>query len=350
MHRATETANILAVRRSAHSLIARSLLSFAICASSSILVSPSASAQPAAAKDAAALKAKGDEAMLGLKYEEALRHYERAYETSKDPALLYNQGRALAALTRLPEALAMFEAFNREAPATLKAKVPDLAAFMDEIRSKIAILTVHVRQPGATVRLGDVVLGAAPLDKRQVNAGAAKIVITAEGFEPLEKLVELPGAKETALDFALVPKDKRGTLVVRSVAGASVTIDGAPAGDVPSEVRLAPGPHEITLEHPDYYTATSKVVLAVGERKVVDVPLEVEPAAYETWWFWTILGGVAAGGAAVGIGVALTTERGNDEGSIPPGSIVIRPEGTAAPGLSFAAAPRAVFATVALPF
>ena len=298
------------------------------------------------------MKGKGDAAMVELKYAEALSLYEQAFELSKDPALLYNRGRALAALTRLPEALAMFEAFNRQAPESLKAKVPDLGAFMDEIRSKIAILTVEVKPKGATVRIGDLVLGPAPLDKKQVNAGPAKIVVTAEGYEPLEKLVELPGAKATTFSFALVPKDKRGTLVVRSVAGASVTIDGAPAGDVPTERRLPPGSHEITVEHPDYYTATSNVVLAVGEKKLIDVPLEAEPAAYETWWFWTILGGVAAGGAAVGIGVALTTERGVDEGSIPPGSIVIRPEGGAVgrTGLSLSTVPRGAFASLALPF
>lgn len=316
----------------------------------SLLLAPGVAEAAPADAEAKAMKAQADEAMLSLQYEEALALYEQAYEKSKDPALLYNRGRALAALTRFPEALAMFEAFDRDAPATLRAKVPDFGAFVEQIRAKVASLTVRVKQPGATVRLGDVVLGAAPIERKAVNAGKTKIVVTAEGFEPLEKIIELAGAKETTLDLALVPKDRRGTLVVRSVAGASVTIDGVPAGDVPAEARLAPGSHDVTVEHDDYYASTSKVVLGVGERKELDIPLEAEPPVYETWWFWTIIGGTVAAGAAVGIGVALTTERGPDEGSIDPGSIVIRPESMGRAGFGLSVAPSAALASLRLPF
>ena len=293
-------------------------------------------AQPTAA-EAAGLKAKADEAMLNLQYQEAFDLYEKAYALSKDPALHYNRGRALAALNRFPEALQMFEAFERDAPATLKAKVPDLADFVNQIRQKVATITIQVVPSGATIRLGDVVLGQAPLDKRQVNAGKTKVVITAEGYAPLEQEVDLPGGKETTLDLKLTPKDRRGTLVVKSVTGALVKVDGKPAGHVPTEIRLDPGTHEIVLDHPDYYASSSKVVVGVGERKEVDLPLEEVPAVYETWWFWTIIGGVAVTGGAIGVGVALTTERGPDEGSIDPGSIVIRPERAPDPGFGVSA-------------
>ncbi len=292
--------------------------------------------KPSAPHDsAAALKAEADKAMLDLQYQRALSLYERAFAESKDPALYYNRCRALDALARFPEALEMIEAFDRQAPADLKARVPDLSAFIAQIRGKVALLTVRVDVPGATVRLGESVLGAAPLEKKQVNAGKSELVVTADGYELSRQPVELGAAKETTFEVKLVPKDKRGTLVVRSpVAGATVVVDGKPAGSVPAELRLAPGRHTVTLDHADYYETTSQVDLGVAERKILEVPLEAVPEPYETWWFWTILGGSAAAGAAVGIGVALSTERDPDEGkNFSPGQIPVGSEQAARAGI-----------------
>ncbi len=219
--------------RSIHRIVCA--LVFVLTVLSSVAPAHYALAQQPTANDAAQLKAKADEAMLNLQYQEAFDLYEKAYAISKDPALHYNRGRALAALSRFPEALAMFEAFERDAPPALKAKVPDLADFVNQIRQKVATIWVQVTPAGATVRLGDVVLGQAPLESRQVNAGKTKLVITADGYAPLEQDVDLPGGKETRLDLALTPKDRRGTLVVRSVTGALVAVDGKSAGQVPTE-------------------------------------------------------------------------------------------------------------------
>ncbi len=301
-------------------------LAVAVCSASDL-----ASAQPKepkgqAASDAAVLKKQGDEAMLRLGYQDALAFYEQAFVLSKDPALHYNRGRALEALSRFPEALAMFEAFVREAPPDLRARVPKLDELVEKIRLRVAVLTLRTTPTGATVRLGDAVVGEAPLDDKQVNAGKVRLEVTLDGYEPLRREIDLLGGKKTELELALVPKDKQGTLVVRSpVAGAMVTVDGNPVGRVPAELRVAPGSHEITVDLSGYEEEARTVVITTGQRKEVDVSLRELPEVYETWWFWTIIGGGVATGGAIGLGYALTTEQAPGEGDIAPGKIPIDP-------------------------
>src|SRR4051794_30916405 len=75
---------------------------------------PPAAAAPAVSR-AAELKKRGDDAMDSLRYDDALAAYAEAYGITRDAALLYNQGRALQALGRYPEALASIERFAKEA-------------------------------------------------------------------------------------------------------------------------------------------------------------------------------------------------------------------------------------------
>src|SRR5437899_856477 len=68
---------------------------------------------PAAEADrVGALKKRGDDAMDSLRYADALAAYSEAYSLSKDPALLYNKGRADQALGDYPSALQELERFN----------------------------------------------------------------------------------------------------------------------------------------------------------------------------------------------------------------------------------------------
>src|SRR5262245_14749543 len=87
---------------------------------------------------AAELKKQGDVAIDSMRYGEAVDAYSKAYALAKDPALLYNRGRALQALGDFPGALEALEGFDATASAELKARVPRLNALLTEVRAKVA--------------------------------------------------------------------------------------------------------------------------------------------------------------------------------------------------------------------
>lgn len=279
-------------------------------------------ASSALADDAAEIKKRGDDAMDSGRPADALAAYIQAYDVTHDPALLYNKGRALQALTQYPQALEELQAFDRTAPADLKARVPHLAQMIAELRQKVTTVSIMCDVAGAQLRLRDRTIGACPVPAPiTVNAGKGKLEVTAEGYFPWTKDVDLPPGGVATLDIHLVSKTKNGILVVRSsVPATSVAIDGKAAGDAPVESQLPPGEHTVDLSREGYKATHSKAVVTAGERREIELTMESEGGLLSRWWFWTGVGVVVAGGVVTAI--ALTTERSPDKGSVPPGTVV----------------------------
>ena len=274
---------------------------------------------PEAAAKAAQLKEKGNKAMDGLRYQQALALYAEAYGLTQDPAILYNKGRALEALGDFPEALAAQEEFDAKASPELKQKVAGHAKLLADLRSRVATLELHVNQD-AEVRAGDRILGQSSQKKFLLNAGKTKLTFTREGYFPIERELTLAGGQVTVLDLTLLSKAERGVLVVRSpVTGAQVTVDGIAFGMVPTETPVMPGAHRVHVAHDGYRPTDSTAVLAAGERKELDLSLEAETPVYKKWWFWTGVGLVIAGGVATAI--VVTTEKPAGKGTIDPGQV-----------------------------
>jgi hypothetical protein len=272
--------------------------------------------------DAEDAKRKGDDAMVALRYEEALAHYRAAYDATKNPAILYNMGRAHEGLADFPKALDSLEEFADKAPADLKARVPKLEELLRDVRNRVATLVVSAPIDDAEIRLGERVLGKTKAGQVivRVNAGKQKLVVTREGYFPFERELALTGAKIETVEAQLVVRSSSGLLRVTSpVAGAAVSIDGKPLGIVPAESAVSPGSHKIALQRDGYEKAETSAVLAAGEQKVVDVPMAQRASIFGKWWFWTAVGVVAAGGVTTVI--ALTTEKSPDTGTIAPGQV-----------------------------
>jgi hypothetical protein len=97
----------------------------------------------------------------------------------------------------------------------------------------------------------------------------------------------------------------KGSIELFAVDGASVIVDGRPAGTTPFKGplrELATGAHTLRLEKEGYLPQTVDVVVARNETTLARVDL-VEMAITDQPWFWAAAGGVVlvAGGAAVGI-------------------------------------------------
>lgn len=286
-----------------------------------VAISSAAPTKSGQQDEAGKLKKQGDAAMMDLRYDDAIAAYEASYAIVPNPALHYNRGRAFEALGRFADALKAYESFMKLATPDLKAKVPQMAQHVEEVRKKVTQLTLSVKPSGARVLLRGVMLGSAPLGTVAVNAGSAKIEVMADGYAPYSKEIELPGGQSMTLEVELTPKaDKVATVVVlKSDPTATATIDGKVAGTTPVEMAIAPGTHSLELARDGYTTRQSSFVIANGERKELTFTLESSPGLTSHWWFWTGAAVVTAGAAALTIG--LLTSRDAGRGDIAPGRV-----------------------------
>lgn len=277
-------------------------------------------AAPPSLDAAAAAKAKGDDALVGGRPAEALAAYKEAYALKKDPAVLYNIGRANQALGDYPEALDRLEEFAATAPAPVLARVPGLATLLAEVRSHVATIAVAVDVPDATVKLGSRVVGKTPLAKPiRTSTGQYQVTIEKEGYFLYSRSHTFAAGVGT-LDIMLHSKAKEAIVVVTSsVVGAKLKVDGRDEGTVPTELAVSPGSHRLDLTRDGYRPAQSTIAVMAGERTTFDMPLEKSAPITAKWWFWSGIALVAAG--AVVTTIALTTERDPDVGSVPPGRI-----------------------------
>jgi len=281
-----------------------------------------AQAAPATNASAEEAKRKGDDAMVALRYEEALSHYRIAYAVTKNPALLYNMGRAYEGLADFPKALDALEEFVATASPELKGRVPKLDDLLRVVRGRVSTLVVSAPVEDAEIRLGERVVGKTRAGQVviRVNAGKQRLVVSKEGYSPFDTDVMLPGTKIETVNARLLTRASSGFLRVTSpVAGAAVSIDGKLVGIVPAESAVSAGSHKIALARDGYEKAETSALVAVGERKEVDVPMVERSSILGRWGFWTAVGVVAAGGVTTII--ALTTEKSPDTGTIAPGQV-----------------------------
>ncbi len=254
---------------------------------------------PAPADRAAQLKQQGDSAMESLHYVDALGAYAQAYALSKDPALLYNQGRAQQALGNYPDALVDLERFAAEAPVELKARVPRLDELIADVSKHVARLAIRCDVRGARILVRDRIVGTTPLGgPLALDAGPASLEVDAEGYEPYRRQVDLAGGTQTVLEIPLTLKHMTSVLRVSSTAAsAEVFVDGKALGNAPVEAAVEPGEHKVAVHRAGFDDIVTTVQVAAGERR--DVTLEPQRSAglASKWWFWTGVGVVVVGAA-----------------------------------------------------
>ena len=268
----------------------------------------------AAKTEAMHLKSAADALMEQDRYADALVIYQRAYELSSDPALLYNQGRALEALGDYANAVDKLEAFDRDAPPAIRARVPGLHELITDLRGRMATLVVRTNAPAARLLVRQKDEGIINIEKRlSTRAGTASVEVDADGFEPFRRDVELSAGATLVVEANLVAKNRDALLVVRTRPGALVLFDGRALGRSPLQLRATPGEHELVARADGYYEERVPMTLALGDRRDIDLEMRSTPGLLSKWWFWTAIGVVVAGGVITAI--AVTTERPHTNGS-----------------------------------
>lgn len=145
----------------------------------------------------------------------------------------------------------------------------------------------------------------------QVSEGSRDVIDISLGSSAQRALPLAPDPYGPEASTATsTPSQNAGTVRIEApVAHSSVTVDGRDQGEGPVEARMTSGRHVVEVRADGY--SPSRVALTVRDGVLTRLTprLEREQGSaesspfYTSWWFWTLIGAAAVGGA-----VALTWE------------------------------------------
>lgn len=150
-------------------------------------------------REAKALEKKSD-------WEGALAEYEKAYELSPQPALLYRMGKAAEEAGKLREAIDYYERFVEALPEENAAR--KVALELPKLKAKLPPeLTITTTPPGANIYVGSLAgapIGSTPYEG-QFEAGKVTLLLKLDGYETHREELELEGADIKELNVTLTP-------------------------------------------------------------------------------------------------------------------------------------------------
>lgn len=254
----------------------------------------------------------------------AIVKFEKAYELSKDPRLLWNVAVCQKNLRRYAKMLVTLRKLLADGGPLLteqdRKDADDLAKTVESFVSKLSLV---VNEPGAKIVIDGEEVGATPLgEPLLVDVGPRKVRIEKAGFVTIERTVEVAGGGTMALELSMVKEVHEGRLVVVAAEGDIIAIDGKVVGQGRYEGVLPSGGHTLRVSAEGMMTYQSEVVLKDNERRQVPVTLNPVPRDMTETILWIAGGVVLAAGATVG-GILLfqPTEKDAVDGSITPGVV-----------------------------
>jgi hypothetical protein len=287
---------------------------------------PPAAAPPAAAPPAAALppfkKSLADTLTGAAKaeyeagrllygdgdYAGAALKFQRAYDESKDPRLLWNTAAAEKNLRHYSKVVELVERYVAEGGTRLKPEDrAEADALLATVRAFICTVSLDVQPEGAAVFVDDVQVGVSPMRAPVlVDMGEHRIRVSKEGFQDFNATQSLQGGAPFSLMVALQAAVHQGRLRVVAGPGEAISVDGKPVGSGEWEGVLPSGIHTVTVTGAGKRTYQSDVAIQDDQAQSLRVALETDsPAAGgkdkgAMTWLWIAGGAVLATGLGVG--------------------------------------------------
>ncbi len=204
----------------------------------------------------------------------AFAEFERAYELSKDPRLLFNMALADRDQRRFARAVGLLQREQAEGAGVLSAEEMSLVGqALGAFLPFTTLVTVTCDQPGATVYVDDAPVGATPLAKPvRVDVGERRIAARKEGFR--DASVTRNAAGDAPFEVALT-LEARARLAVRAAGpvAAKVTVDGIEVGVTPWEGEVPVGARAVTVSAEGFVSLTRSQVVSPGVPATLAVAL-----------------------------------------------------------------------------
>ncbi len=256
--------------------------------------------------------------------------FESAFETSKDPRLLWNIAACEKNLRNYTKVLDLLERYLASGDDKIGEEARARATELRKtVRTFVAEVEIRSAPEGAKVFVDGVEVGTTPLSAPlRVNQGSRGVRITKDGFAPWEKTLKINGGEAKSLSAKLQKEAVQARLRVSAGEGQKIVIDGRDVGSGEWEGFLKPGSHSVQVTAPGYEPYRSQFILEPRQTKVSRVRLEALPKESSNSLPW-LIGGAAVLAAGLGVGAYFLFKKDDDKtvpeapGTLSPGNVYL---------------------------
>lgn len=216
-------------------------------------------------------------------YRGALVEFQRAYDLSRNPRVLYNLGVTEKLLTHYARAVDAWDKELREGGAQLTpAEQQELKNAISIVQQFVTTIDVTANEPDATLSIDDYVVGRTPFAGAvRIDVGKHVLKLSKEGFTEAVQTVDVAAGARTPVAFRIEPLHKAAlvTVTVGGAPSATVFVDGRDVGPAPFKGELSAERHTIEARAPGYLTVGQTV--DVVDRQAMGLVLTLSPERHE---------------------------------------------------------------------
>ena len=201
-------------------------------------------------------------------YQGAIVQFQKVFDDTKNPRVLYNIGIAWKNLERYVKAVQVWEkqlSFEDKLPAS---DVKLINQAISAVRPYISTLTVESNEAGAEILIHGEKVGKTPLlGTVPIDVGKNPVRLRKPGFIPQEKVVQVIKGQPAKVTFELQEEGNK-TPVSVNIAGASkatIFVDGTEMGPAPFTGDIPAGRHTFEARAPGMETARQTSDVVYGE-------------------------------------------------------------------------------------
>jgi hypothetical protein len=196
-------------------------------------------------------------------YKGALVEFQRAYELSHDPRVLYNVGVTEKLLTHYARAVDAWEKELKEGASELTpAEVQEIRSSIAIVQQFVTIIDVLANEPDATLYIDDVAVGKTPFTGPvRIDVGKRTVKLSKEGFLDATQTVDVAAGQRSPVTLKLEPMTKTAivAITVGGAPSATVYVDGKDVGPAPFKGELTAERHTVEARSPGFVTVGQTV-------------------------------------------------------------------------------------------
>ena len=213
-------------------------------------------------------------------YRGALVEFQRAYELSHNPRVLFNLGVTEKLLTHYARAVDAWDKELREGSGQLTpAELQELKNAIAIVQQFVTTIEVSANEDGATLSVDDYVIGKTPFTAPvRIDVGKHVLKLSKDGFVDAIRPVDVASGQVTPVAFRIEPTNKTAlvTVTVAGTPSATVFIDGRDVGPAPFKGELSADRHTIEARAPGFVTVGQTVDVQYSQAMSLSLTLTAE--------------------------------------------------------------------------